>query len=550
MSRLESKNYVNSDNVSTSDRQNLRNRVDERDRDVRMRDRYEDRERRGTTRSYEARHGGVGAGDRGSGRSHRSHQSTSFKRRSTEDSRNERHERRDRGDAWDDFRRSRHGNQRRSERKDWNDDRDRKDLRSQYPGSGSRKSEQSERRSHRWSTDRVRGSNKDVIKREPFNLDEKEYPPLSSDDQSPYTPTRHPEKYRKISESSSTDWATQVEEFEEEEARAKRDLHQYRRRLELRSGSGSCSSEDQENKNAKRGPAEMEEDRDVLIRRQKQIDFGKNTAAYDNYLKKVKRRNRMKGKHPFTPNKFQVTSRRSWDKQIRLWRIKLHEFDPPELMNVKTARTKQALNYDDSSSQASSGCETKLESELMNTSLTSSISDCYLASNESSRRSTPTTELESMETRPSTGDDYDLVCPEDEQDDNTLTGFPEVSSAMMKIPTPTATPAEPNAYPSSPPLNTNDLVAALQRVVVTQQSCFNIGNTNTAPVFASSVMPSNVANDMSNENMYQVVGSNTRPRPQPSILFTQEKQHKLNIFDEFNLDECFLKDEDRMLEVA
>eukprot|EP00057_Strongylocentrotus_purpuratus_P018968 XP_011673442.1 PREDICTED: uncharacterized protein LOC592731 [Strongylocentrotus purpuratus] len=422
---------------------------------------------------------------------------------STEDARNERHDRRD----------SRHGNHRRSERKNWHDDKDVKYSQSQ-------KSDQNDR--IQYLTIELFSSNIFICSRYSSNC----------------TPTRHPEKYRKVSE-SSTDWAVQVEEFEEEEARAKRDLHQYRRKLDLWSGSGSCSSEEQqENKKTSKKETPMEEDRDVLIRRQKQIDFGKNTAAYDNYLHKVKRRNRLKGKHPYTPNKFQVTSRRSWDKQIRLWRIKLHEHDPPELMNIKTAKAKQAMIYDDSSSQASSECEVKMENELMNTSISSGISDCYLASNESSRRCTPTTELEAMETRASTANSESYREFEGDED-NTLTGFPEMSSSMVKIPTPTATPVEPNNYPSSPPLNTNDLVTALQRVAVTQQSYFPNNHTTTNPLCVSSNMPNN--------NMFQVVGSTTCSRPQPSISSPQEQLHKPNIFDEFNLDQCFLKDEELIL---
>ena len=39
-----------------------------------------------------------------------------------------------------------------------------------------------------------------------------------------------------------------------------------------------------------------------LAKRQKQIDFGKNTAGYDNYIKLVPKKNRKKI-HPVTPDK-------------------------------------------------------------------------------------------------------------------------------------------------------------------------------------------------------------------------------------------------------
>ena len=201
--------------------------------------------------------------------------------------------------------------------------------------------------------------------------------------------------------------------------------------------------------------------------------------------------------------------------------------------------SRQSLKYDDLSSQASEESETKMESELMNTSMTSSISDCYLASNESSRRSTPTAELDAMVTRISTGDSEGFVMDED---DNTLTGFPEGPALVVKIPTPSVTPSEPIGYPSSPPLNTNDLVAALQRVVVTQEhQIFHYEHVNSVPVCVTATSPNN--------NSVQIFSSRPQPHPQQQISH-QEKRPPPTIFDEFNLDECFLKDDELMVEVA
>ncbi|KAM3965308.1 stem-loop binding protein [Aphomia sociella] len=71
---------------------------------------------------------------------------------------------------------------------------------------------------------------------------------------------------------------------------------------------------------------ELETDSSILQRRQKQIDYGKNTVGYYNYMKLVPVDQRTKD-HPKTPDKFVKYSRRSWDTLIKMWRIKLHEYD-------------------------------------------------------------------------------------------------------------------------------------------------------------------------------------------------------------------------------
>lgn len=72
---------------------------------------------------------------------------------------------------------------------------------------------------------------------------------------------------------------------------------------------------------------EIERDPCVLGRRQKQIDYGKNTLGYQSYVESVPKPSRTR-EHPRTPKKNVKYSRRSWDKQIKLWRIKLHNYDP------------------------------------------------------------------------------------------------------------------------------------------------------------------------------------------------------------------------------
>jgi hypothetical protein len=71
-----------------------------------------------------------------------------------------------------------------------------------------------------------------------------------------------------------------------------------------------------------------ETDSTRLSSRQKQLDIGKNTPGYRNYIEMVPKEAREKG-HPRTPNKNQVCSKRSWDGQVRKWRRMLHFYDPP-----------------------------------------------------------------------------------------------------------------------------------------------------------------------------------------------------------------------------
>lgn len=78
-----------------------------------------------------------------------------------------------------------------------------------------------------------------------------------------------------------------------------------------------------------------EADPAILSRRQKQIDYGKNTAAYERYTEMVPMNDRTR-EHPRTPNKFGKYSRRAFDGLVKIWRKQLHFYDPPSAAASKT----------------------------------------------------------------------------------------------------------------------------------------------------------------------------------------------------------------------
>nr|CAD7442640.1 unnamed protein product [Timema bartmani] len=98
---------------------------------------------------------------------------------------------------------------------------------------------------------------------------------------------------------------------------------------ELQRDISSCSSHGSNgsSKKGRKPKSEYETDPDTLARRQKQIDYGKNTLGYDTYIQSIPKNERVRG-HPRTPPKHLKYSRRAWDGMVRVWRQQLHLWDP------------------------------------------------------------------------------------------------------------------------------------------------------------------------------------------------------------------------------
>lgn len=94
--------------------------------------------------------------------------------------------------------------------------------------------------------------------------------------------------------------------------------HDIQKRLRYNSyGSNTSSNKEKQ----------VEDDPVILARRQKQIEYGKNTVAYERYIEMVPIRKRTRD-HPRTPNKYGKYSRRTFDGLIKVWRKQLHYYDP------------------------------------------------------------------------------------------------------------------------------------------------------------------------------------------------------------------------------
>jgi len=87
-----------------------------------------------------------------------------------------------------------------------------------------------------------------------------------------------------------------------------------------------------------------------IKQRQKTITKGKNTAGYSRYRSMVplEERKEKSLSTPTSPNPYVQMSAKRWQGCVRAWRISLHQYDPPEL--VQTLQPPTILTEEDSSS--------------------------------------------------------------------------------------------------------------------------------------------------------------------------------------------------------
>jgi histone RNA hairpin-binding protein len=89
---------------------------------------------------------------------------------------------------------------------------------------------------------------------------------------------------------------------------------------------------------------EVETDAHRLQQRLKQIEYGKNTVAYDTYRRKVPVRSRRRD-DPSTPDPKEKVSKRSFDGKVKAWRRSLHDWlnrNPCSPMKAEDMRTQVA----------------------------------------------------------------------------------------------------------------------------------------------------------------------------------------------------------------
>ncbi|KAK3723853.1 hypothetical protein QZH41_019525 [Actinostola sp. cb2023] len=201
-----------------------------------------------------------------------------------------------------------------------------------------------------------------------MQLENKEFPPLgfNLDSISSFTPE------------SNKDWGTIVEEEEQEQANKQNNNQsqkplKFKRRLllsapdsiasEPKDSTKNQTEEDKSKTKTKKVLRPMITDPHKLTQRQKQIDIGKNTVSYGHFIKTVQRDERSK-EDPWTPDKFQQCSTRSWVGQIKVWRRRLHVYDLSSVTKEELFSTSSASSSQESEDTSVDVEESKKSSSI------------------------------------------------------------------------------------------------------------------------------------------------------------------------------------------
>jgi len=101
----------------------------------------------------------------------------------------------------------------------------------------------------------------------------------------------------------------------------------------LKFHSKTCKSSPTETLIFKKLDPSIPEQKRRLEQRRKMISYGKNTAGYEEYLKKVPKEKRKKRsmETPMTPDYTLDIPNKRWVGQVRAWRRALHNYDPADL---------------------------------------------------------------------------------------------------------------------------------------------------------------------------------------------------------------------------
>lgn len=161
--------------------------------------------------------------------------------------------------------------------------------------------------------------------------------------------------------------------------------------------------------------AVRESDPSVLARRSKQIDYGKNTDCYKNYVERFPRDKRV-GPCPVTPQKYHKMSRRAWDSKVKNWRKVLHLFDTDNLEKIDSGKMSEVY-------QRLQGGENNDPTACSDT------SDSSYVPSATSSRNTSRTVSECSDTPQETEIPEDEVMALDDPMDLAVMGFGKTSSA-------------------------------------------------------------------------------------------------------------------------